>query len=148
MKNQKQWIDIQDEKLDIETIVRFLQTPRAGGIDVFLGITRQWTAGQETVRLEYDGYPSMALKEMKRLADEACTQWPVEKVCLLHRLGVVEVSEASVIIGVATPHRADAFAACRFLIDSLKNQVPIWKREVFADGSTAWIEGDSMPDTR
>lgn len=145
---KKQWIDLQHEKLDAEAVVRFLQTPRAGGIDIFLGTTRQWTDGQETIHLAYEGYPSMALKEMQRLADEACERWPVEKVCLLHRLGVVEVSEASVIIGVATPHRVDAFAACRFLIDTLKKQVPIWKREVFADGSTEWVEGDAMPGTK
>lgn len=145
---KKQWIDLQHEKLDTDAVVRFLQTPTAGGIDIFLGTTRQWTDGRETTHLAYECYPSMALKEMQRLADKACERWPVEKVCLLHRLGVVEVSEASVIIGVATPHRVDAFAACRFLIDTLKKQVPIWKREVFADGSTEWVEGDAMPETR
>ena len=73
------------------------------------------------------------------------TRWPVERVCLLHRLGIVPPAEASVVVGVATPHRADAFAACRFLIDTLKQQVPIWKREVYADGSTEWVEGSAPP---
>ncbi|HMB94084.1 MAG TPA: molybdenum cofactor biosynthesis protein MoaE [Rhodothermales bacterium] len=146
MKNNKQWVEIQYEPLDIQAAFRFLQTAAAGGIDLFVGVTRQWTENQETIRLEYECYPAMALKEMKRLANKACDEWPVERVCLLHRLGVVGVSEASVIVGVATPHRTEAFTACRFLIDTLKKQVPIWKREVFADGTTGWIEGTMLPE--
>lgn len=141
----KTWTHIQQGTLDIEAVVQFLQVPNAGGIDIFIGTTRQWTEGRETVHLEYDCYPAMALKEMERLAQVACERWPVEQVCVLHRTGIVEIGEASVIIGVATPHRADAFAACRFLIDTLKQQVPIWKREVYADGEAEWIEGTSVP---
>ncbi len=143
-KNQR-WFLLQHEPLDVGGAFAFLQTPRAGGIDLFVGTTRQWTADKETVRLEYDCYEAMALKEMERLAEEAQARWPVERVCLLHRLGIVPPAEASVVVGVATPHRADAFAACRFLIDTLKQQVPIWKREIYADGSTEWVEGPTPP---
>ncbi len=141
-------IELHDTPLDLAAAFAFLQTPAAGGIDLFVGTTRRWTDARETERLEYDCYRPMALKEMDRLADEAAARWPVERVVILHRLGVVPLAEASVIVGVATPHRADAFAACRFLIDALKRQVPIWKREVFADGQTAWVEGAAPPSVR
>ena len=144
-KENHRWLLLQHEPLDVGAAFTFLQTPKAGGIDLFVGTTRQWTADTETVRLEYDCYEAMALKEMERLAEEAHARWPVERVCLLHRLGVVPPAEVSVVVGVATPHRADAFAACRFLIDALKQQVPIWKREVYADGSTEWVEGPAPP---
>lgn len=147
-KENQRWLLLQRDPLDIGAACAFLQTPRAGGIDVFIGATRQWTDGEETVRLEYDCYEAMALKEMERLAQEAEARWPVERVCLLHRLGVVPPAEASVVVGVATPHRADAFAACRFLIDTLKQQIPIWKREVYADGQTEWVEGPAPPAVR
>lgn len=144
-KENHHWFLLQHEPLDVGAAFTFLRTPKAGGIDLFVGTTRQWTADKETVRLEYDCYEAMALKEMERLAEQAQARWPVERVCLLHRLGIVPPAEASVVVGVATPHRADAFAACRFLIDTLKEQVPIWKREVYADGSTEWVEGPTPP---
>ncbi len=113
---------------------------------MFAGTTRQWTQGRETLRLEYESYEPMALKVMHELLDEAEKRWPVLRGCLLHRLGKVPIAEVSVIAGVATPHRADAFEAARFLIDRLKSQVPIWKREHWADGLTDWIMGDTLPE--
>ena len=144
-KETRTWFLLRHEPLDVGAAFAFLQTPKAGGIDLFVGTTRQWTGDKETVRLDYDCYEAMALKEMERLAAEAQARWPVERVCILHRLGVVPPAEASVVVGVATPHRADAFAACRYLIDALKKQVPIWKREVYADGETEWVEGSAPP---
>jgi molybdopterin synthase catalytic subunit len=140
------WVRIQEDELDLAAAARFLATPGAGGIDLFIGTTRQWTGEDETVRLEYECYPSMAIKEIGLLIGEAREQWPVMKACVFHRLGVVPVAQASVIIGVATAHRAAAFEACRFLIDRLKVQVPIWKREVYADGRTEWVQGSRPPD--
>ncbi len=148
MQKKESQIALTDEPLDVGASFAFLQTPAAGGIALFVGTTRRWTKERETVRLEYDCYRPMARKEMERLAGEAADRWPVERVVLLHRLGVVPVAEASVVVGVATPHRADAFEACRFLIDALKRQVPIWKREVYADGQTEWVEGDAPPAVR
>lgn len=137
------WLCLQEAPLDVAAAVAFLQTPRAGGIDVFLGTTRQWTGAAETVQLAYEAYAPMALRVMGNLVETARQQWPVLKAVLWHRFGVVPVAEASVLIGVATPHRAEAFAACRYLIDALKQDVPIWKREHYADGRTEWVAGRS-----
>jgi molybdopterin synthase catalytic subunit len=142
------WIVIQQEPLDAGEAARFLYDPRAGGVDLFCGTTRQWTRDKETLELSYECYEPMALKEMHNLVHAAREQWSIEKACMLHRLGIVPVAEASVIIGVSTPHRDDAFHACRFLIDQLKVQVPIWKREYYADGTTEWVQGSSMPDLK
>lgn len=118
-----------------------------GGINLFVGTTRRWTSrpvteskARETVRLRYEAYEPMALAELGRLAAAAAEQWSVERCCLLHRLGTVPVAEASVVVGVGTAHRAAAFEASRWLIDTLKERVPIWKREVFADGTEAWVQ--------
>lgn len=137
-------VKLQHDQLDVGAITTFLYTAEAGGVSVFVGTTRRWTDGRETVELEYECYEAMALKEMEQLADRAQERWPVRRICLVHRLGVVPVAEASVIVGVSTPHRAEAFEACRFLIDTLKQQVPIWKREVYADGTTEWVQGQQV----
>lgn len=137
MKNIQLW----HEPIPEGEGVRFLYTADAGGVGVFLGTTRRWTDGRETERLSYECYEAMALAEMQRIADAACDRWPVKRLCLWHRLGDVPAGEASVLVGIATPHRAEAFAACRYLIDTLKAQVPIWKRERYTDGTTEWVEG-------
>lgn len=142
---QKKDLRLTEEPLDVGAAFAVLQTPAAGGVALFAGTTRQWTAGRETTRLEYESYGPMALREMDRLAEEAATRWPVEQLCIWHRLGAVPPAEPSVIVGVATPHRAEAFAACHFLIDALKEHVPIWKREVYADGREEWVEGGTPP---
>ena len=138
------WVDLTDELISYDAAIQFLHDPRAGGIDVFLGTTRQWTGEKETAELRYECYAPMAKKEMTALLQTARSRWDIIKACMLHRLGVVPVAEASVLIGVSTPHRDDAFKACRYLIDRLKVQVPIWKREFYTDGSTEWVQG-SMP---
>lgn len=145
--NRNRWVELLPGPLDMGAAFRFLQAPRVGGIAVFAGTTRQWTQGRETLRLEYEGYEPMALKVMHKLLDEAEQQWPVLRACLLHRLGEVPIADASVIVGTSTPHRADAFEAARFLIDRLKLQVPIWKREHWADGTAHWITGPSPPES-
>lgn len=144
-KTETRWIHLSTGPLDVAAADAFLRTERAGGIDLFVGTTRRWTDERETVRLAYDAYVPMAAKTMQALADEAADRWPVLRVCLLHRLDVVPVAEASVVVGVACAHRAEAFAACRWLIDTLKTRVPIWKREHYADGTTAWVQGQT-PD--
>lgn len=137
------WIQLTEAPLDVAAADAFLRTPAAGGIDLFVGTTRRWTAGRQTVRLAYEAYGAMAAKTMRALAAEAAERWPVQRVAVLHRLGEVPPPEASVVIGVACAHRAEAFAACRWLIDTLKVQVPIWKREHYADGSTEWVQGQT-----
>jgi molybdopterin synthase catalytic subunit len=142
----KLWIDLSAQPLDTGAVMKFLVDERAGGINVFVGTTRRWTRGRETRELQYEAYEPMAVREMERLAKGATERWPTSGICILHRLGVVPISEASVIIGVATGHRDAAFAACRFLIDGLKQEVPIWKREVYADGTVEWV--GAQPDNR
>ena len=138
-RDERTWYALCTTALPVGEAVAFLTTPEAGGVSLFVGTTRQWTEERETARLRYEAYEPMALAELDRLARDAAERWPVARCCLLHRLGDVPVGEASVVVGVATPHRAEAFAACRWLIDTLKERVPIWKREVFADGTEAWV---------
>ena len=140
VRTENVWILLTERSLDSSAAVEFLRDESAGAIDVFLGTTRRYTAGRETERLEYEAYGSMAVDEMKRLAEKAAVRWPLAKVVVHHRSGVVAVTESSVIVGVSSPHRKDAFDATRFLIDTLKTEVPIWKREHFADGETEWVE--------
>lgn len=144
---QKRWVQLSREPIDIAEAYQFLQTPAAGGLALFIGTTRQWTAGQGTLSLTYEGYESMALKEMHRLLDVAVNRWPIHRACLLHRLGEVPLAEASVLVGIATSHRPEAFEACRYLIDQLKVQVPIWKQERLADGQKIWVEGTDLPES-
>lgn len=143
----KRWVQLSREPIDIAEAYQFLQTPAAGGLALFIGTTRQWISGQETLSLTYEGYESMALKEMHRLLDVAVNRWPIHRACLLHRLGEVPLAEASVLVGIATSHRPEAFEACRYLIDQLKVQVPIWKQERLADGQKIWVEGADLPES-
>lgn len=133
--------------IDIGEATAALYCTACGGISIFLGTTRAVTDGLRTLRLEYDCYPEMALQVMHQLADEAADRWELGAVALVHRTGVVPAGEASVFVGAAATHRAEAFEACRFLIDTLKSSVPIWKREHFADGTVEWVEG-TRPEPR
>lgn len=112
---------------------------------VFIGQVRRTARGREVAYLEYDAYIPMAEKMLARIAEEAERRWPCQ-VILLHRIGRIDLGEASVVVHVASPHRAEAFEACRFCIETLKSSVPIWKREVCPDG-TYWIEGEEALKT-
>ena len=111
-----------------------------GAISVFFGTVRNVNAGQRVLFLEYEAYAGMAEREMERIAAEAIARFGITKVAIVHRVGRVEIGEASVAIAVAAPHRAPAMEACRFVIDTLKTSVPIWKREHF-EGGAVWVEG-------
>jgi molybdopterin synthase catalytic subunit len=138
-------IRITPEPLDVAAAVAFVTDGRAGGIDVFLGTTRAETSpdGSELVALDYEAYEQMGLEQLRDLAHRARGQWSVVKLALLHRTGRVAVGEPSVVIAVSTPHRAESFAACKWLIDALKEDVAIWKKEVWADGSGTWVHPSS-----
>jgi molybdopterin synthase catalytic subunit len=114
--------------------------PRDGALCLFVGVVRNENRGRAVLRLEYEAYEEMALPLMQEIAAETKRRFPVTQVRLVHRLGPLEIGEASVAVAVASPHRDEAFAACRFAIDTLKSQVPIWKKELYADGS-AWLAG-------
>jgi molybdopterin synthase catalytic subunit len=115
-----------------------------GAVTLFVGVVRNANRGREVLRLEYEAYEEMALPLMEGIAAETARRFPVTDVRLVHRLGRLEIGEASVAVAVASPHRAEAFAACRFAIDTLKAQVPIWKKELYADGSE-WLDGTPGP---
>jgi MoaE-MoaD fusion protein len=119
--------------------------PRLGGLVTFEGATRGETDAEhgELVRLEYESHESMAHKQLEKLATLAVERWGPGKVAIVHRIGSVPPGEISVMIAVAFGHRKEAFEACRWLIDTLKQEVPIWKKDVFADGHVRWVEGES-----
>ena len=129
---------VTDVPIDLARLVRAVADPRAGAVVTFLGTTRSENGGRRVVRLEYEAFTAMAEREMRALGREAARRWPLRKVAVVHRVGVVPVGEASVAIAVSAAHRAEAFAACHWLIDRLKETVPIWKKEHFR-GGVVWI---------
>ena len=129
---------VTSEPIDPDALLRAVRDPGAGAVVTFLGTTRNENAGRRVVRLEYEAFARMALREMRALASEAKRRWPLRKVAMVHRIGVVPVRQASVGIAVSAGHRAEAFAACHWLIDRLKEIVPIWKKEHYR-GGTVWI---------
>jgi molybdopterin synthase catalytic subunit len=131
-------ISLTDQPLNIADCIAWVQSGHCGGINVFIGTVRNSTKGKKVVRLEFEAYDGMAVKEMSKIAERAIEQWPVERITIHHRTGVLQVGEVPVVIAVAAAHRAAAFEACRFVIDTLKEQVPIWKKEVFEDGEV-WV---------
>jgi molybdopterin synthase catalytic subunit len=125
-------------RIDLDRLARAVRDPAAGAVVTFLGTTRDRNAGRNVTRLEYEAFTPMAVREMERLATRAARRWKLCRIAMEHRIGVVPVGEASVAIAVSAGHRAPAFAACRWLIDTLKAEVPIWKREHFRGGAV-WI---------
>lgn len=132
------------EPIDLREIKEELEHPEDGAAILFEGVVRNNTRGRRTLYLGYEAYESMALNEMEKLAQAALERFKVRDVCLVHRLGRLEVGETSVVIGVGSAHRAAAFEACRWLIDTLKKTVPIWKKEHFEDGAV-WADGEPFP---
>ncbi len=135
-----QLIDIQllDRPLDVQACFDKVRRPSCGGIDVFIGTVRNKTSDRTVVRLEFEGYRPMAALELEKIAQQMFHRWPVESVCIHHRLGQLDIGEIAVIVAVGAAHRDAAFAACRFGIDTLKETVPIWKKEIFEDGEV-WV---------
>jgi molybdopterin synthase catalytic subunit len=136
-------LEITPEPLRADEIIASVSSPTAGGIDVFLGTTRaEITDGKKLIALDYEAYTAMAEQQLRDLAKRAREQWPIIKLVIVHRVGRVGLGEPSVVIAVSTPHRAEAFEACRWLIDMLKKEVAIWKKEVWEDGSGSWPNAD------
>jgi molybdopterin synthase catalytic subunit len=133
-------IDIQllDTALSPQGCIDFVSNDHAGGISVFIGTVRNQTKGKEVVRLDFEAYAPMAVSEMRKIAEQAAEKWPVEKMAIHHRVGTLQIQEIAVVIAVATPHRKAAFEACQYAIDTLKETVPIWKKEIFEDGEV-WV---------
>ncbi len=133
------------EKIEPAQVVARTKRPADGAVATFEGIVRDHSRNRPTLFLDYEAYEPMALKEMESLAQQALKRFQIRDVAVVHRLGRLEIGETSVLIVVASPHRAAAFDACRWLIDMLKRTVPIWKKEYFADGAV-WADGEPFPE--
>jgi molybdopterin synthase catalytic subunit len=137
--------DLTEEPLDPNTVMEQVRHPGSGAVVVFLGVVRDEDQGRRVRYLEYDAYRSMADKEMGRVGEEVLARWPAARIAMRHRFGRLPVGETALVVAVSAPHRGDAFDACRYAIDRIKEIVPIWKKEVWDDGE-AWLEGHAVRD--
>lgn len=131
-------IKISKEKLDLNECYQFVKDDSCGGIAVFVGTVRNSTQNKEVTQLDFSTYKPMAIKEMQKIADKALEDFPVKKIAIHHAEGMLQIGAIPVIITVSSPHRKAAFEACQFAIDTLKETVPIWKKEHFSDGEV-WV---------
>jgi molybdopterin synthase catalytic subunit len=129
---------VTDKPIDLQELVDYVSDAAAGAIATFIGTTRNNNEGRNVIALDYEAYPEMAEKELARIGDEAAKHWPICKMAIVHRIGPVQITEASVMIAVSSAHRDAAFAASRFAIEEIKRIVPIWKKEVY-EGGEVWI---------
>ncbi len=134
-------IHIVQDQIDREAVARLVSSPEAGALVTFEGTIRNHARGKKVTHLYYEAYSEMAQRALEKIRSESMRRWPIEAMAIVHRLGRMEIGESSVCIAVSSTHRADAFEACRFAIDSLKTKVPIWKKEHYKEGEV-WIEGD------
>lgn len=126
------------EPLNIQSCIDWVMSPESGGIDVFIGTVRNVTKGKAVLKLDFEAYEPMAISEMEKIAQQSFDKWPVQKVLIHHRTGVLQIGEVPVVIAISAAHRDAAFDACRYIIDTLKQTVPIWKKEAFEDGDV-WV---------
>jgi molybdopterin synthase catalytic subunit len=133
-------IDIQlnDQPLSAQVCINWVEDDSAGAIAVFIGTVRSYTKGKKVLHLDFEAYEPMAISEMRKIAEEAARIYQVEKISIHHRVGHLQIGEIPVVIAVSTPHRKAAFEACQYAIDTLKETVPIWKKEFFEDGEV-WV---------
>jgi molybdopterin synthase catalytic subunit len=132
-------VEITENPLDHASLTDRVRHNNAGAVCAFLGTVREMTGDRQTVVLDYEAYPEMALKKMAELEAEARRRWPLIEVAIVHRVGRLGLGEISVVVAVSCPHRGDSFDACRWLIDTFKEVVPVWKRETWADGREEWV---------
>jgi molybdopterin synthase catalytic subunit len=133
--------ELTNELISIESVARRVVPPECGATVTLDGYVRKFTKGRATLHLVYEAYEPMAIKEMEKLIEQAKRDFEISNVGIVHRLGKLEIGDTSVVISVSAPHRKAAFAACEWLIRELKRTVPIWKKEVYADGEE-WVEGE------
>lgn len=131
-------VNISEEPLNVQECIDKVIAPDCGGIDVFIGTVRNATKGNTVIRLDFEAYERMALKEMQKLANQAIEKWAVKNIVIHHRVGALAIGDIPVIICVSAAHRDAAFDACRYIIDTLKQTVPIWKKEIFENGEV-WV---------
>ncbi len=138
IRTERYWVEITEQPLTIDALYRFALSPSCGAVNIFVGTVRNHFQGRAVTALEYHGYPEMAEQVLEEIVQKAFRQWEVERIAVHHRLGLLQLTEASVVIVVASPHRAAAYAASRFIIEEIKKDLPVWKKEHFADGELQW----------
>lgn len=143
MNSDSHIVELTPTTIDHTAVVEAVRSHLAGAVVLFLGTVRELTAGKRTESLDYEAYPEMAIKQIHQLLDEAATRWPVIRSAVVHRVGHLELGDIAVAVAVSTPHRKDAFEAGQWVMDRIKEVVPIWKKEHWADGSTEWVHPDS-----
>jgi len=131
-------IEITDQPIDKNKIISAAESLEAGALNIFIGTVRAKTADKKVIRLEYECYEPMAVSEIEKIFEEASQRWPILKVAISHRIGVLQLGDEAVVLAVSTPHRKESFEACQFIIDTLKQTVPIWKKEVY-EGGEEWV---------
>jgi len=137
-------VEITRDEIDVLKVAESVATDTSGALVTFVGTVRQDRRARKLLRLEYDAYPEMASAKLEQVRQEVLQLWPASKVSIVHRFGSMAVGEVSVAIAVSCPHRQQAFDACEYAIDRLKEIVPIWKKEVFEDGAE-WVESPAPP---
>ena len=131
-------IELDDHPLDVKKAIDHVSDGSVGGIDVFIGTVRDATKGKKVIGLEFEAYEKMAVSEFGKIVNQARKNWPIHKTAILHAVGKKKIGELAVVIAVSAAHRDAAFMACRYIIDTLKQTVPIWKKEIFEDGEV-WV---------
>lgn len=131
-------IKITEKHIDVQKVIDTASSLNAGAVNVFIGTVRSSANGKNVVWLEYEAYETMAVLEIRKIIDEAASRWPLLGWAVSHRIGTLRPGETAVVVAVSTPHRKDSFDACQFIIDTLKEKVPIWKKEVF-EGGEEWV---------
>jgi molybdopterin synthase catalytic subunit len=131
-------IEITDNPIDVQKVIDIACRLGAGAVNVFIGTVRNATRGKEVLYLEYEAYEPMAISEIRKILEESTGQWEIVGYAVSHRVGTLNPGEVAVVVAVSTPHRKDSFEACQFVIDKLKERVPIWKKEVFVGGEE-WV---------
>ncbi len=135
-------VELVSETISVDKILWQVEDQSTGAVSIFMGRVRNRANGREVKEMDYEAYAEMVIKQMGEIEREAKNRWPVKKIVIVHRTGRLQLGELSVVIAVACPHRKEAFEACRFAIDKLKDTVPIWKKEYFVDGES-WVEGSA-----
>ncbi len=135
------WFQVTSEPLDGERLMKAVRRDESGAVVLFSGVARDNSEGRRVRALEYDAYPSMAEKKLREVADEVRARWPITGIGVLHRTGRLAIGETSLLVAVSAAHRREAFEACHYAVDRIKQIVPIWKKEIWEDGDGAWVGG-------